>query len=59
MDTTAAGDSFNGGVAVALAEGNSLEEAIRFATKVGALTVQKAGAQSSLPTREEVDGFRG
>lgn len=59
VDTTAAGDSFNGGVAVALAEGKSLEEAIEFATKVGALTVQKAGAQSSLPTREEVDGFRG
>lgn len=59
VDTTAAGDSFNGGVAVALAEGKSLEEAIQFATKVGALTVQKAGAQSSLPTREEVDGFRG
>lgn len=59
VDTTAAGDSFNGGVAVALAEGKSLEEAIGFATKVGALTVQKAGAQSSLPTREEVDGFRG
>ena len=59
VDTTAAGDSFNGGVAVALAEGKSLEDAISFATKVGALTVQKAGAQSSLPTREEVDGFRG
>lgn len=59
VDTTAAGDSFNGGVAVALAEGKTLEEAIGFATKVGALTVQKAGAQSSLPTREEVDGFRG
>ncbi|BES66621.1 ribokinase [Gottschalkiaceae bacterium SANA] len=59
VDTTAAGDSFNGGVAVALAEGKSLEEAIEFATKVGALTVQKAGAQSSLPTRQEVDGFRG
>jgi ribokinase len=59
VDTTAAGDSFNGGVAVALAEGKSLEEAIGFATKVGALTVQKAGAQSSLPTRQEVDGFRG
>lgn len=59
VDTTAAGDSFNAGVAVALSEGKSLKDAIEFATKVGALTVQKAGAQSSLPSREEVEAFRG
>ncbi|RKN86549.1 ribokinase [Paenibacillus ginsengarvi] len=57
VDTTAAGDSFNAGVAVRLGEGAGLEEAVRFASKVGALTVTRFGAQSSLPTREEVDQF--
>ncbi len=58
IDTTAAGDSFTGGIAVALSEGKSMEEAIKFATKVGALTVTKQGAQSSLPTRGEVERFK-
>jgi ribokinase len=57
IDTTAAGDSFIGAVAVAISEGKSLEEAISFATAVGALTVTKEGAQSSLPLREEVEAF--
>jgi ribokinase len=57
IDTTAAGDSFIGAVAVAISEGKSLEEAISFATAVGALTVTKEGAQSSLPVREEVEAF--
>jgi ribokinase len=57
IDTTAAGDSFIGAVAVAISEGKSLEEAIIFATAVGALTVTKEGAQSSLPVREEVEAF--
>lgn len=56
-DTTGAGDSFIGGLAVALTEGNSIEEAIRFATNVAALTVTRSGAQSSLPKREEVQMF--
>lgn len=58
VDTTAAGDSFTAGIAVALSEGKSMGEAIKFATKVGALTVTKAGAQSSLPSRKEVEAFK-
>ncbi|MDF2592563.1 MAG: rbsK [Clostridia bacterium] len=57
VDTTAAGDSFIGAVAVAINEGKSLEEAIHFATAVGAITVTKEGAQSSLPLRGEVETF--
>lgn len=57
VDTTAAGDSFIGAIAVAIYEGKSLEEAICFATAVGALTVTREGAQSSLPLREEVEAF--
>lgn len=58
VDTTAAGDSFIGGIAVALWQGKTMEEAIQFATKVGALTVTKEGAQSSLPTLKEVEDFK-
>ncbi len=57
VDTTAAGDSFIGGISTAINEGKTLEEAILFATAVGALTVTKEGAQSSLPYREEVEAF--
>lgn len=57
VDTTAAGDSFTAGLAVALSEGKSMAAAMTFASCVGALTVQKIGAQSSLPTREEVSLF--
>lgn len=59
IDTTAAGDSFIGAVAVAMNAGKSLEEAIHFATAVGALTVTKEGAQSSLPLIHEVEKFIG
>ncbi len=58
VDTTAAGDSFCGALAVAFSEGRGIDEAISFANLVGALTVQKKGAQSSLPTREEAEIFR-
>lgn len=58
IDTTAAGDSFTAGLAVALSEGKTIKEAIDFASKVGALTVTREGAQSSLPTREEVEKFK-
>jgi ribokinase len=49
VDATAAGDTFCGAVCVALSEGKTLEEAARYATKASALTVQKMGAQSSIP----------
>jgi ribokinase len=55
VDTTAAGDAFSGGLSVALAEGLPLVEAARFATLAAALTVQRAGAQTSLPRRDEVE----
>ena len=57
VDTTAAGDSFIGAISVALSEGKSMEDAILFATAVGALTVTREGAQSSLPLRAEVENF--
>ena len=57
VDTTAAGDVFNGQVAVALAEGKPLVDAIRIAHAAAALSVQSMGAQSSIPRREETDKF--
>jgi ribokinase len=57
VDTTAAGDCFNGALAVALAEGKDLTDAARFATAAAALSVTRAGAQPSLPTRAEVVQF--
>ena len=59
VDTTAAGDSFIGALAAAISEGKELKDAISFATAVGALTVTKEGAQSSLPLRAEVEEFIG
>jgi ribokinase len=58
-DTTAAGDSFTGALAVALGEGKNIKEAIKFATYAAALTVTKEGAQSSLPLRDEIERFIG
>ena len=52
VDTVAAGDAFNGALAAALASGKQLEEAVRWATVGGALSVTKNGAQSSLPSKE-------
>jgi ribokinase len=57
VDTTAAGDSFIGGLAVALSEGKQIEAAISFAMAVAALTVKKKGAQCSLPYRHEVEAL--
>jgi len=57
VDTTAAGDAFNGGLAVALAEGKPLAEAVRFANGCGALATTRLGAQPSLPLAGEVAVF--
>jgi ribokinase len=54
VDTTAAGDTFNGALAVALAEAEELDEAVAFANEAAAFSVQKKGAQSSLPFREDL-----
>ncbi len=54
VDTTAAGDCFVGALTVALTEGQRPEDALRFAVNASALKVTKFGAQSGLPTREEV-----
>ena len=55
VDATAAGDTFAGGLVVALSEGKTLREAAEFATKASAITVQKLGAQDSIPHRSEID----
>ena len=57
VDTTASGDAFNGALAVSLASGNSLSQAVRYACAAGAVTATRPGAQPSLPTREELDQF--
>lgn len=57
VDTTAAGDSFTGALAVKLSQDASIDEAIDFCNIVGTLTVMKKGAQTSLPTLEEVEAF--
>lgn len=54
VDTTAAGDTFNGALAVALLEGKSLREAVLFAHKASSIAVTRIGAQSSIPLRAEV-----
>lgn len=58
VDTTAAGDSFIGGLVKNIQDDN-LDEAIEFATKVSAITVTRKGAQISIPTIEEVENFKG
>ena len=55
VDTTAAGDAFNGALAVAVAEGRALGDALRFANAAGALACTRRGAQPSLPERQDVD----
>lgn len=57
VDTTAAGDTYCGCLVVALAEGKSLVEAVRFASAGGALCVQRLGAQPSIPWRQEIVAF--
>ena len=55
VDSTAAGDAFNAGLAVALLRGNTLPDAARYAAAGGAISVTRAGAQPAMPTAAEVD----
>jgi ribokinase len=57
VDTTAAGDVFNGALCVYLSEGHSITEAIKFATTASAISVTRIGAQPSIPLRSEVDAL--
>lgn len=57
VDTTGAGDAFNGGFAAALAEGRSPLEAVRFGNATAALSVQKPGTAPSMPTRAEIEAL--
>jgi ribokinase len=59
IDTTAAGDGFNGALAVALLQSLSLDEGILWGMAAGALAVQRSGAQTSLASRAELEGFLG
>ena len=56
-DSTAAGDAFNGALAVALAEGRPMQEALRFASAAAAISVTLPGAQAAMPARAEVEAF--
>jgi len=59
VDTTAAGDSFIGGLLTQLSLDKSIEEAIDYGMKVGAVTVSRHGAQSSLPNADDIENYRG
>jgi ribokinase len=55
VDATAAGDTFNAGLAIALAEGAPIQHVLRFANAAAAVSVTRSGAQASAPTRREAD----
>lgn len=57
IDTTGAGDAFNGGLVAALAEGKDLWEAAGFANALAAVAVQRLGTTPAMPTREEIEQF--
>jgi ribokinase len=57
IDSTAAGDTFCGALAVAMIEGQPIREAVGFAQKAAAISVTRVGAQTSIPTRTEIDAF--
>ena len=59
VDTTAAGDAFNGGLAWALGRGLAIEAAVAQACAVGALSATRLGAQPSLPTAAQLEHFLG
>lgn len=55
VDTTGAGDTFNGAFAVAILEGKSVLDAIKFANLAAAISITRLGAQGGMPTRDEVE----
>ena len=57
VETTGAGDAFNGAFATALAEGRNVEDAVRFACACAGLSVTKPGTAKSMPTRDEIDAI--
>lgn len=57
VDTTGAGDAFNGGLATALAEGQDIVQAVRFANATGALSVTKLGTAPAMPYRNEIENL--
>ena len=57
VDTTAAGDSFNAGLAVGLADGLAIDDAIRLANATGAISTTRLGAQPAMPTREQAEAL--
>jgi len=57
VETTGAGDAFHGGFALGLAEGFDVEAAVRFGAAVAGISVTRAGAAASMPTRAEVEAF--
>ncbi len=57
IDTTAAGDTFNGALAVGIAGGMEIEEAVSFANEAAAISVTRLGAQASAPALKELKGF--
>lgn len=57
VDTTAAGDAFTAALTLRYLQTGDIQEAVRYANAVGALTVSRAGASSSLPTKDEVESF--
>jgi len=59
VETTGAGDAFNGGFATALSEGKSPEEAVRFGCATASISVTRAGTAPAMPTREEVEKLLG
>ncbi|MCC5975949.1 MAG: ribokinase, partial [Rubellimicrobium sp.] len=57
VETTGAGDAFNGGFAVALAEGRDPLAALRFGCATAGISVTRAGAAASMPTRPEIEAL--
>ena len=57
VETTGAGDAFNGGFATAIGEGMDVETALKFANCTAAISVTRLGAAESMPSRDEIDAF--